>query len=132
MKNKLLQALARLASQKYQEAYILNATKDEYVLPEDLVEDVASLCALASRDQYYKKFTEEELNALDDMACFIGQHGKRLFANFVDPDTSSLIYKNEDWESLRIASGKCLTLFGIDVDRLSPEDIDEGNNIFGV
>ncbi len=130
MKKRLLQALARLASVKYQEMYILGATRDNYALPEDIVEDVASLCSLANRDQYRSKFTVEQLFMLNKMAEAVRKHGKPLFGGSVRLDASALIHRSEDWVTLRQVASECLAVFGTSVNGMTPEEIDEGGNVF--
>ena len=47
MNNKLdkndLKIMARMASSQYQQKYIDNATKDQYIVPEELLEDILSI-----------------------------------------------------------------------------------------
>lgn len=124
MKKRLLQALARLGSLKYQEAYVVGGTSEEYVLAEDLVEDVASLCSLAAQEQYRNQFSNDELSSLNQMAETVRRCGTPIFAGSYIPDTNTLVHKNEHWIALREAAGRCLSSFGIEVQGLSPADID--------
>lgn len=130
MKKRLLQALARLASVEYQDAYILRATQDVYVLPEDIVEDVSSLCGLANRPQYQSKFTAEQLSLLDGMVETVKRHGAPLFAGSSGLDADTLIRESKDWALLRQAASECLVAFGINVESLPPEKIDQGGDTF--
>ena len=131
MKKRLLQALARLASVKYQETYILNATQDEYALPEDIVEDVASLCALAGQDHYRSSFTDVQLSMLNKMVEAIKEHAKPLFSGSGRLEANTLIHENRDWMTLRKKADECLVVFGINVKNLTPEKIDIGRDVFG-
>lgn len=125
MKKRLLQSLARLASIEYQEAYIVRATADEYTLPEDLVEDVASLCALATRNQYSDKFSADELSKLSEMSELIRKYGKSLFDESTRMDVRALIYKSKNWAALRNGAVQCLSVFRVEILNLTPKQIDE-------
>ena len=63
MKKRLIRSLSRLASFSYQEAYIVNASKEEYVLPEDIVEDVASIYQTITH-HYFDSITEQQKEKL--------------------------------------------------------------------
>lgn len=124
MKKRLLQALARLGSVKYQEAYVVGGTPEEYVLPEDLLEDVASLCALATQDQYRSQFTHHELSHINEMTEAVRRYGSRIFGRATTPDADTLVRGNEDWIALRKTASQCLDSFGVEVEDLSPAEID--------
>jgi hypothetical protein len=111
MKDRLLRSLARLSSEEYQNAFIVHGTRDEYVLPEDLVEDVASLCALAQREEQRGEFLPDELEALDRMLSDIRTRCRRVFAAAMPATASSLVHDNEEWRSLRTEAQSCLNTF---------------------
>jgi hypothetical protein len=111
MKDRLLRSLARLSSEEYQDAFIVHGTKDEYVLAEDLVEDVASLCALAQREEQRREFMPNELEALGRMLSDIRTRGRRIFAAATPVTAASLVHDNEEWSSLRTAAQSCLNIF---------------------
>lgn len=111
MKDRLLRSLARLSSEKYQNAFIVHGTKDEYVLPEDLVEDVASLCVLAQREEQRGEFLPYELEALGRMLSDIRTRGRRIFAAAMPTTAASLVHDNEEWRSLRTEAQSCLNTF---------------------
>jgi hypothetical protein len=137
MKNRLLQALGRLSSENYQEKYIVHGNIDEYVLPEDLVEDVATLIELSRQDEYRHTLTDVEISELDELFVTIQKHGKRLFGQpLVSITAYSLIHENEDWLAIRAKAINCLKSFGYEVEKFSPEEIDlniwENNHKDGV
>ena len=111
MKDRLLRSLARLSSEEYQDAFIVHGTKDEYVLPEDLVEEVASLCALAQREERRREFLPNELEALDRMLSDIRTRGRRIFVGAMPTTATSLVHNNEEWRSLRAEAQSCLNTF---------------------
>lgn len=124
MEDRLLRALERLASAEYQEAYIVHGTKDEYVTPEDLVEDVASLCHLAQRPEFVAKFQQAKLTALLEMMAAIRLNGPQLFTAGGMVHAASLVRKDSHWAAIRRAAQKCLAAFGVNPAELRVEDID--------
>ncbi len=129
MKKRLLRALARLASIRYQEEYVIGGTSDEYAVPEDIIEEVASLCKMATRDQHRSTFSSAELARLDDLGKAIVENGKTIFSPHSNLDANSLIYHCQEWAELRRGAANCLTEFGINVDILLPKQIDEDDGI---
>lgn len=124
MKTRLIQALSRLASTSYQEAYIVHGSKDEYVIPEDLVEDVASLCRLAQRPEFMRDFETPQILAMSAMVNAIGIHGPRLFSNPVATTADRLVHEDPDWAEIRRAASECLVKFGINAAELRANKID--------
>lgn len=122
MKTRLLRALARLASESYQLAYIVHANVDEYVLPEDLLEDAASLSELVAREQYSDSFTEEQRSALLHLRDAIRREGKLLLTD-VSPE--ELVTGSQEWLALRRLAKQVLSMFGVSLDGIAAEDIDE-------
>lgn len=124
MKERLLQALSRLASASYQETYMVSGSKDEYVVPEDLVEDVASLCRLAQRSEFARDFMPAQGIALSQMVSSVEMHGRRLFSGSINMTAAQLVRENPDWEALRRSAAACLATFGISAGKLRAEEID--------
>lgn len=118
MKKRLINALARLASLKYQEAYIVNGTATEYVSIEDMLEDVTSLCATSQQRKAI--FTEIQLECLRKL----GDEIIKLSPFFFDVDSRKLIFENENWAFLRNLAAECLALFDIHINHIRLEDID--------
>ena len=109
MKDRLLRSLARLSSEEYQSAFIVHGTKDEYVLPEDLLEDVATLCALAQREERRRDFLPTELEALEKMLSHIRDLDRHTFTAAMPG--ASWVHDNEAWHSLRTRAQLCLKAF---------------------
>lgn len=124
MRDRLLQALARLASAEYQEAYMVHGNKDEYVTPEDLVEDVASLCQLAQKAEFTGEFQALQLIALLEMIASIRSNGPRLFAAGRVVDAAVLVRKDSHWAAIRLAAQECLATLGVSAAGLRVEGID--------
>lgn len=124
MRDRLLQALARLASAEYQEAYMVHGNQDEYVTPEDLVEDVASLCQLAQKTEFAGEFHALQLTALLEMIASIRSSGPLLFAAGRVIDAAVLVRKDSHWAAIRLAAQKCLAALGVSATGLRVQDID--------
>jgi hypothetical protein len=125
MKDRLLKSLARLSSERYQDAFIVHGTKSEYVLPEDLVEDVASLCTLAQREDHRTEFVSDELVALGQMLSEIRSRGRRIFAAAAPTTAAALVHESQEWLALRAEARRCLATFCVDADDFVKEEINQ-------
>ena len=130
MRKRLLQALTRLASVPYQDAYIVGGTTDSYALPEDIVEEVASLCTLADKDQYGNQFDPRQQSALTALLETIRSNGPAIFARGKSPSAKDLIHSNQRWAAMRSEAGRCLLAFGIDIAKVLPQEIDDNKELF--
>jgi len=124
MKDRLIKVLARLASKQYQDLYMVHGTAEEYVLPEDLIEDVASLCQLATKNHYKTTFTNDEYAALKSMLIKIRGLDSD-FWNVVGNNTlEHLVHKNLIWSDLRLSAEHVLNALGVSANNFSPKTID--------
>lgn len=109
MTTSLLKGLAQLASRNYQYDYIVNGTKDEYVVPEELLDTVRGRIADALRepngltDQQY-----DDLTALDALA-------KKAYDAVFDYDRDSLstMVDSNEWSAMRELANRLLRDSGI-------------------
>lgn len=124
MKNRLIQALSRLASTAYQEAYMVYGSKDEYVVPEDLIEDVASLCRQAQKPDFVTDFEASQVLAMSAMLSVIALHGPRLFSRAITTTADRLVREDRDWAAIRQAATECLVRFGISANEIRASEID--------
>ena len=119
MKNRLIKALARLASEPYQDAYLVNGTSDEYILPEDLVEDVVSLYFLSGKSQYKHLFTDKQQKEMKELLKAIRALGDDFWDFPEFSDAASLVHENLLWKDLRSRSVDCLKSLNYNIDDLS-------------
>lgn len=103
---------------------MVSGTKDEYVIPEDLVEEVASLCRLAQQPQFASDFESSQLNAVAVTRDAIAQYGRHLFAKPLTITATLLVREDPDWVAMRSAAADCLAAFGIDASTLKVDEID--------
>jgi hypothetical protein len=125
MKGRLLKAMARLASEQYQDAYIVNGTSEEYVLPEDLIEDLASLCQLAEKTHYTKLFALNEHEVLAAMLLKLKALGPGFWTEAQRNGADHLVHENAIWSDLRSSAARSLREFGINSSEIAPEQIDD-------
>lgn len=109
--------LIALASLPYQERYVLNGTKEEYVLGVELLENVDSLKYLLSRPENRSQITDEQTSALEDLFSYIDNNSERAVSE------SSKLSESDVWDNLRAKSTYALTLFGIAIDQVAIEEI---------
>lgn len=131
LKKRLLQAIARLASVKYQEAYIVGGTADEYVLPEDVLEDVASLCSLTAQAQYRDNFSTDQHEKINALLLVVRKYGRPIFTSETAMNAEELVRDNEHWKTARSEAARCLMSFGFDIDEVPVDRIDDTkSNVF--
>lgn len=108
----LAKSLFRLASTDYQTQYIDNSTIYEYVVPEDLIEEVANFCREAQLDCFKNNFSERELE----------------FANILRNKILNLpsgdIYGTNIWAELKIDVEKLLNILGYQIKDFDYSTID--------
>ena len=102
MKDRLIKALTRLASKQYQNLYMVHGTAEEYVLPEDLIEDVASLCQLAAKSHHRIVFTSDEHTVLESMLIEISKLDSDFWDEIGNNNLEYLVHKNPTWSDLRL------------------------------
>ena len=109
MKTLLLKGLAQLASRNYQYNYIVNGTKDEYVVPEELLDTVRGRIAEALRDSSgLSQQQHDHLAALDTLA-------KKAYDAVFDynRDSLSTMVDSDEWSAMRELANRLLRDSGI-------------------
>jgi hypothetical protein len=105
--------LRDLASIRMQHRFIRDATKDNYLLPEELLADADSAVRLASKSTSIK---EEHRQAIEEFRLVLDSvHPDLSIPNFFDVDP--------DWVKLREAAKKCLIQLGFDLASYEDEEI---------
>ena len=124
MKDKLIKALVRLASTQYQDLYMVHGTTEEYVLPEDLIEDVSSLCQLATKNHYRTIFKSDEHTALQSMLIEIRSLDSDFWNEVGNNNLEHLVYENPIWSNLRLLAEHVFNALGVSASNFSPKTID--------
>jgi hypothetical protein len=119
--------LASLASFPYQERYVLNGTKDEYLVPEELINDVDALRFWMHRPENQSLLSKDQLASLSSLLAVIEQtdNDKLGFNASVDRLDFLEIFRTGDcWQLLRSKAAESLVSFGFDIESMSVEDIE--------
>lgn len=113
MRNVIGKRLARAASLVAQRRYISNATREEYLLPEELLEDVSQVIRQIREQPHVRSALSDrtaqliiKLEPLLDSAERELNQGK----------ANSEIIESEAWKILRLQVGRCLDELGFDLD----------------
>jgi hypothetical protein len=107
MKQLLLKQLEPLASLEQQEQLIIHGTKDEYILPEELLDCVAHSTALAlSKPREETGLTSEELEVIRQFDVVLKWEAKDLDLNAWSNE--DLVRRCSEWAEIRAAAGECL------------------------
>jgi hypothetical protein len=126
MKDEVLAALAGLASLPYQKRYIVGGTVDEYILPEELLEDICGLVLRLKMPENRPQFSGAQTSALDALARFIDDRSDEALQFSSRDDLADKIVNGETWAELRLLASAALNEFGVRIDAISVEDIDQG------
>ncbi len=121
--NQVVGRVAPLASLPYQVRWIVHGNKDEFLLANELIEDVSSLRYLIDRPQNASVLTHDQLAAVRSLVSSMDKLCPKLPAWQSHAETAG-ISTDPVWEALRAEANTALKSFGLDVDRLSIEDID--------
>jgi len=122
MNARLIRALARLASLPYQEAFIVNGTTEEYVTPEDVIDEASNVCGMAYKGE--QLLNESQKEAINRLIEALNVRGRELWSDPLPIEPSALVHSDENWIALRSSARNALIAFGIDVDALPAERID--------
>lgn len=107
MKNQIRLHLGRLASIEYQKRFCIGATKEEYVLLDEILESAANTAqVLLDSGVLSKKFTSKELASVQDFLDVVNGLGPDI--PFDSQPNDLLINDNNDWRSVCDAAQKCL------------------------
>ena len=112
LKTKLVNALARLASRTCQQRYVAGGTAEEYVLPEELLEDLLGLVSLAKQPENSVPFTAAQMLSLDTLARFIKEDSGEKLCSFPPEDLADFILNRAPWSNLRAMASLALVEFG--------------------
>ena len=107
--NVIKEQLAYLASDRIQQKYIVNTTKDEYILPDEILDSlIHNLRQYLGSSDLNVKARREETEILRN---FYSQLNRYL--EVADPDNQNIsndemVNKDENWIHLRNSAKKCL------------------------
>jgi hypothetical protein len=116
--------LAQLASLPFQERYVIGGTADEYVLAEEILENVDGLKFLTRRPGNEPTLTDVQKDALDSLFACVETHSGEALSARSGNQAAILIRESEIWNMLREKAALALMSFGLSAD-MSVEEIDK-------
>lgn len=115
--NKIYECLAKLASINYQIRFIINGTIDNYVLPEELIEDFISRTNTILNNQIMTGgFSHKTLQDLNEINLEIKKFSKSIGFNNSDVSNKEIIFTNSNWNKIREISNDFLKKNNFDLD----------------
>jgi hypothetical protein len=116
--------LAQLASLPFQERYVVEGTAGEYVLAEELLENVDGIKFVVRRPAGAIRLSDGQRDALEDLFSYIEAHSGDALLVSSRGEVAALIRESETWKTLREMSTAALGSFGISAD-MTVEEIDQ-------
>lgn len=115
MRNRLCEAVARRASVVFQQLYIVGATVDHYIVPEELVEEVCGLIEnMDANTVAASSFTPGEMADLREYAALVRRLENQI--GFTDDDLSNgMLVETDAWKSIVQASQVVLRGLGFEL-----------------
>jgi hypothetical protein len=109
MRNKLVRDLARVASKDYQLEHIVNATGDSYVLPEEVLNNLAqTLRTLLAHPELRRALSSRERDAAQ--RCLEEIESASIPFDDRSVSNEELIMRDEAWSAVRAAATRFLIL----------------------
>jgi hypothetical protein len=114
--NDIIVPLARLASLSFQERYVIGGTAEEYVIPDDLLEDVDSFRFRIDRPENRNLLDIVQRAALEDLFRYIDEHSGEALEVETREAFANKLRHSVIWTELRRRAGAILALFGASPD----------------
>ena len=113
MRSRLLDDVSILASRHFQERYVVNGTKEQYAIPEEILEAALS-SARAALDQKSPNsaLSATEANAVIKFIADASDAVSNLDLHDIAVTNKQLIEQDERWETARSAAGRLLGALG--------------------
>jgi len=107
MRKRLYEALSDLASLDFQMKYCVNATPEEYMLPEEMVESaISTIETVLSSDKQRTSYGDSELEALRGFIKLAKERFEAL--DIANQSVQNLILRDSNWSGIRQAAATCL------------------------
>jgi hypothetical protein len=123
MRESLYKILGGLASKAYQEEYIVRGNANQYVLPEELLEDAETVVSRALGKPNEFQLSEFEIEALTALHISLKQNSEQIDFGSSKHD---LIQKNPYWSSIRTQAIECFKTLKFQLETWENENIIEG------
>jgi len=120
MRSRLLDEVAVLASERYQERYIVHGTKEQYVLPEEVLEAALGSAQNATQKPSTASLSASEVDAVREFT----QAVEACSIDFQDLTSSNqqLIREDERWAAARTSARRLLTALNFDLEEWEQQE----------
>lgn len=114
--NRIFDMLARLASLLYQQQFIIAGTRDEYVLPDQLLSEVISyINTMLSNSKFSRTLTENQLEELAGMLHNFERLSSQIPFDDESVSNEELVLQNQYWIDARKLAFGFLENSGFDI-----------------
>ncbi len=119
MRKTIEKCLARLASRRYQHRFIVEATADEYVLPEEMLDSTSSLLETTLQSKVLSRsFSADERRCLEEaLTRFRGLQGEIAF-----DDSEFSVECDQSWLAVVEIANRCLGVLGFNLRQWETEN----------
>jgi hypothetical protein len=104
--------LESLASEAEQIRYIVGGTKDEYLLPDGLVNDAHHFCERIKAPKVWATLGAKQRQAVLQLELALNQRGGCL-DRYTHATIADLVQRDPDWAALREAARDVMRCFGV-------------------
>lgn len=116
IRSRLRLTLGSLASKELQDRYCVHGTKDEYLLPGELLGDSVQAVQFAlSRAESTDTFSPKEIEALKRFLSIVNDVGPTIPLHAQGVSNAELVLFNAEWAQIREAAGVCLNTLGLEI-----------------
>ena len=104
--------LTSMASLEEQRRYMIGATKNNYLLPEELLHDASDFCRMTRLDRLAPTVTAPQRAAVEALEAALDAHDDSWMSNYADMALDDLVERDSRWIQTRIQAGRVLAAFG--------------------
>ena len=116
MRSRLLNDVASLASRRFQERYVVNGTKEQYAIPDEILEAALSSARTALGEKApISPLTATEANAAIKFVADASNAVSSLDLHDIAVTNKQLIERDNRWAAVRTAACRLLAALGCDL-----------------
>ncbi len=110
----LINKVGYLASERYQRKYIAQANKDEYVIPEELLDSTCgSIATLFGNPILLRPYSEQQLASLRRFYDVVKYAHSQI--SFETETWVNIVENNKEWSQMRTAAKEIMAILGGDL-----------------
>lgn len=115
MRSRLLEEISTLASMRFQERYVVNGTKLEYALPDEILESALSTARNAAQKSATAPLSPTEANAVKEFIAHASDAALNIDFHSGAITNKQLIEQDQHWAAARAAANRLLSALGSDL-----------------